>query len=286
MESTIKIHVGNGGHSVDMKRFPGGEVHVTLPELAYWDVEAVNVEVKLRCSDGVMALAMVKEALDYECVRKDMHKNLTMGYIPYARQDRRCNERESLSIKVFAGMINAMKFDSVMVVDPHSDVAPALLDNVVRITDQTDLLGRFKQHHGDLYQKLHDEELTLVAPDVGASKKIESVAKHFNHESFIQGHKRRDLKTGHLSGFGYTGVVRGRDLLIVDDICDGGGTFIGLAHELLEGGANTVSLYVTHGIFSAGKGPHHLLDNGIHKIYTTDSYYDGLNSNLIQSLKL
>ena len=59
-------------------------------------------------------------------------------------------------------------------------------------------------------------------------------------------------------------------MLIVDDLCDAGGTFIGSAQVLRDAGARSVSLYVTHGVFS--KGVENLLNNGIDAIYTTTSF--------------
>lgn len=83
--------------------------------------------------------------------------------------------------------------------------------------------------------------------------------------------KHRDVQSGQLTGFALlAGDVRGRDVLIVDDLCDAGGTFIGAAQVLRQHGARSVSLYVTHGIFS--KGVEHLLAQGIDNIYTTTSY--------------
>jgi ribose-phosphate pyrophosphokinase len=98
---------------------------------------------------------------------------------------------------------------------------------------------------------------------------VDKVAQHFGGLEVIQGMKKRDLKTGELTGFDFYGEVRGKDLLIVDDICDGGGTFIGLAGKLRYEGAKSISLYVSHGIFS--RGIEILFDCGIEMVYTTDS---------------
>jgi ribose-phosphate pyrophosphokinase len=103
-------------------------------------------------------------------------------------------------------------------------------------------------------------------------------------ENIIQGNKKRDPETGGLSGFDYEGDVKGKNLLIVDDIADGSGTFIGLAQKLLEGGAKEVRLYVTHGIFS--KGVDFLLNNGISHIYTTDTYYRGESTENLTVFKI
>ena len=68
------------------------------------------------------------------------------------------------------------------------------------------------------------------------------------------------------------GDVAGRDVLIADDLCDAGGTFIGSAAALREAGARSVSLYVTHDLFS--KGVEYLLSQGIERIWTTSSQGD------------
>ena len=110
----------------------------------------------------------------------------------------------------------------------------------------------------------------LVAPDAGALKKIDAVARATGVSEYAILSKKRDVASGNLTGFALVaGDVRGRVLLIVDDLCDAGGTFIGSAQVLRDAGAHSVSLYVTHGIFS--KGVEHLLSNGVDAIYTTTS---------------
>jgi len=108
----------------------------------------------------------------------------------------------------------------------------------------------------------------IVAPDAGSEKRAAGVAKLLNIP-IVNGYKTRDISTGAITGFGhnYDSSLYGKDLLIVDDICDGGGTFIGLGNSLKEAGAE-VSLYVTHGLFSKGFVA---LNKIFKKIYTTDS---------------
>jgi len=119
-------------------------------------------------------------------------------------------------------------------------------------------------------KKLYKDEITLVAPDAGATKKVDTVAKHFGGLEVIQGYKKRDTATGAITGIGFMGDVKGKDLLIVDDLCDAGGTFIGLGMKLKDAGAKAVGLYVSHGIFSKGIGA--LLNSCIDEIYTTVSF--------------
>jgi ribose-phosphate pyrophosphokinase len=252
-------------HGFNTKVFSGGEINIQIPE-GMSEHDTINIDATIMDAEGLMTLAMLKDALDREAPYAEI--NLYMGYVPYARQDRVCNRGEALSIKVFCDMINAMEFDSVCILDPHSDVTPALLDRCF-IIEPTMAIEKCMK----LSIMLRNGDMTLVAPDAGATKKVDKVAVHFGGLKVIQGMKKRDLKTGKLSGFGYMGDVEGKHLLIVDDICDGGGTFLGLAAKLRQGGAKTISLYVSHGIFS--KGIEMLIDNGIDQVYTTDSCNHG-----------
>ena len=253
--------------------FNGGEVNIQLPEVVVCASE-IFVDAKIRCSDGVMALILVKNALD-NAVGKDIKVTLKLGYLPYARQDRICNKGEALSIQAFVGLINMLQFNEVMILDPHSEVGPALFTAKLSVTTQEQMLSESIRNF-DL--RLGADVITLVSPDAGATKKTEQVSKHYNGLPVIQATKKRDLKTGQLSGFGFYGDVKGKDLLIVDDICDGGGTFVGLAKILKEAGAGEIGLYVSHGIFS--RGVDNLLENGIDYIITTDSFFEGYHKDV------
>jgi ribose-phosphate pyrophosphokinase len=172
---------------------------------------------------------------------------------------------DSFALKVFARQLNTLGFDKVVVLDPHSDAAAAAVNNMVAITQQHCLL-----QSASLRQAIAGRELMLVAPDAGALKKIHPVAKACGAGEFAILSKERDLASGALSGFSLlAGDVVGKAVLIVDDLCDAGGTFIGSAQVLREAGARSVSLYVTHGVFS--KGIEHLLNNGIDAVYATTS---------------
>jgi ribose-phosphate pyrophosphokinase len=260
MKSSFKITRPFEEHTFEATVFSGGEINVKIPtDLCQHD--SICIEANIMDANGLMTLAMLKDALTRAAPYAEI--SLYMGYVPYARQDRVCNRGEALSIKVFCDMINAMKFKSVTILDPHSDVTPALLDRCF-IVEPGKVLDRIS-----IADDIFHGKYTLVAPDAGATKKVDKVAQHFGGLEVIQGMKKRDLKTGTLSGFTYTGDVAGKDLLIVDDICDGGGTFLGLANQLNYGGAKSISLYVSHGIFS--KGIDILLDGYIDYVYTTDS---------------
>ena len=169
--------------------------------------------------------------------------HLVLPYLPYARQDRVTTVGESHSLRVFCDLVNLQGYKSVTVWDVHSDVALAVLNNVKNL--------RVEHFIAPLLRKLADTTI-LVAPDAGAIKKVEALAKAYGF-AWVRADKSRDPVTGALSGaVVYAEHVGTRNFLIVDDICDGGRTFLNLEAELRKLTDGRIDLYVTHGIFSAG----------------------------------
>lgn len=254
--------------------FPAGEVGIACHfDSAAFLKTSVKIDACITNSDDIMKLLMLTDSI------RRMYENakisLFMGYVPYGRQDRVCNEGESLSIKVFANLINSQDYDSVQIYDPHSDVTPALLNNCGVITQR------------EIFNKLFACNISsecrdvIVAPDFGASKKVQSIFKDRHFREMMVADKVRDLKTGYITDFNFTGDVEGKHCVVVDDICDGGMTFILIGKALKEAGALSTTLCVTHGIFSKG---HEVVAKWYDNVYTTNSYHkdrigliDGVN---------
>lgn len=269
---------------IDIKKFPGGEINVCLPDdfdsLELLSMRRVEINCRISDSDGIMALALLRNAI----ANTEMFcpVNLNLGYIPYGRQDRVCNPGEAFSCKVFSAFLNTLMFNKISTLDPHSHVSTCNLNTQVYVNTQQDMLVRFNglMKH---YPKNETRELVFVSPDAGAKQKTIDAAKALGINEIIQGSKIRDPKTGNLTGFAYEGDVKDKHLLIVDDICDGGGTFVGLVKELQKGNPYQIDLYVSHGIFS--KGLDILFDNGISNIYTTDTILHGLMHSRLHTAK-
>lgn len=233
---------------ITIKKFSGGEVQVTIakPDYFQWP-DQITVCVHLKCADGIIALMQLKDALDQMSLyhNPSCSIDLVLPYIPYGRQDRAMVDGDAFSLRVFAKMLNAMNFASVTTSDPHSDVSTALIDRCLVYTqDEIAQDFVFARYDG------------LVSPDGGALKKIHKVAAALKTPYIIEGYKSRDVFTGKIIHTGYHGIATNKKLLIVDDLIDGGQTFIELAKCLKHGGAARVDLYVTHGIFA--KGVEHL----------------------------
>jgi len=182
---------------------------------------------------------------------------LVIPYFPGARQDRLNREGDQLFLaKSIANAVNERKFDEVVLLDPHSDVVPALVDRsrVVTIAD---------------YIQVPDGKYACVlAPDAGAEKRAAAVAKKLG-VPLVHAWKVRDVVTGELTGFDAESFeTEGDDDqpgLVVDDICDGGGTFVGLRQTCL---VDDWHLLTTHGLYT--KGTKVVRDCFSH-VYCTDS---------------
>jgi ribose-phosphate pyrophosphokinase len=264
----LELYIDDYRHSFKTIEFSGGEAQVKIDPVdgQNWEgpkMSRVRIMAHLRKAFDVMELLMLTDAI--RRLKSSVPITLQMPYVPYARQDRVCAEGEALSIKVFADLINSQNYAEVIVWDPHSDVAPALLNNCTivkayRILDRAFALDRKLQRHN----------VVLVSPDAGANKKVHEASQFLRIKDVIRADKTRDPETGQITGtVVYSEHVGDKDFLILDDICDGGRTFLELGKVLRPLTNGKIYLYVTHGIFSSGFT---YLRNQIDHIYTANSF--------------
>lgn len=192
--------------------------------------------------------------------------SLDMPYIPNARQDRVKGEEDVFTLKYFAEVINWLHFESVTVLDPHSSVSEALIDRIQVKTPETFIRQVMERIGGT-------ENLTMFYPDEGACKRYSGMFCI----PYAFGIKSRDWKTGDIQGLevsGMTDCIRGRKILIIDDISSRGGTFYFSARKLKELGAGEIYLYISHCENSILEGD--VLTSGlIRRVFTTNSIFTG-----------
>ncbi len=239
--------------------FPSGcEPHIKLPEFIDLVGDShVRITTRIATCNDIILLMLCVDALRRSGVKR---LELFIPYLPFARQDRVMVPGEPLSVKVMADMINTMKFDIIKVYDVHSEVSLALIDNCTSISNA-----------GLVQQVLHGKEnYLIISPDAGAYKKIFKLCQEIKYEGeIIMCNKIRDVKNGVIRSLTVSHEdLGGKDVYIVDDICDGGGTFTLLAEVLRTKNCGKIHLIVSHGIFS--KGVEALV--GVDHIYTTDSF--------------
>ena len=187
---------------------------------------------------------------------------LLMPYIPNARMDRVKNTEDVFTLKYFAELLNSLKFETVRVLDPHSSVSEALINNIYVMNPAICIMKAMLEMPRDFL---------MFYPDEGAMKRYSGMI----NLPYAFGIKKRNWETGKIEGLDVAGAVdqiAGKDILIVDDICSRGGTFYHSAKKLKELGANDIYLYVSHCENTILEGE---LLNGdlIKKVYTTDSIF-------------
>lgn len=242
--------------------FYGGEEHIKLKKYPT-GTDHVLIVSSMATSSEVMTTFLATNAL--KNLFPEAKFELFMPYIPYARQDRIMVPGEPESIKVFANILNSFNFNKVFVLDPHSNVSTALINNVNVLDNNIFVRRSFEDIK--LLHKDEEDDIVLVSPDAGAEKKIYDIAKNLDIDNIVFGSKYRDVKTGRIIKTSFVGDVKDKICVISDDIIDGGATFVELANILKNAGAKKVYLIVTHGIFSKGIDGLKMLDG----VYTTNS---------------
>lgn len=242
---------------IEVKHFSDGAIQVSLTKEIVESLDAIlevdeqsyfEVVATIKSNDDLIALLQTKACLDAHYT--DVKMDLTLNYVPYQRSDRMMSENSCGGFKVIAPLINSLNAVNVQVLDPHSDVVEALLNNV-QIHNQSDCI--------ELMSEKYPELLTvdyLISPDSGALKKALKVSEQFQLP-LIEAVKVRELGTNkilrttvHDNG----AELVGKRVLIIDDIGEYGTTHRELARVLKEDfGVSVVNLYVTHGVFPLNK---------------------------------
>lgn len=261
----------SAGELYERITYPAGELQIRLPKHTIEALYAAeNIQVLCRnAHQYLMELALLADAVHYEVGH--IESTLVLPYLPYSRADRRFTEGDCAGLKVFGEVIDNMHFSHVRTLDVHSFRARKYVSRLQDVSARP-FIARAVADIAD-----HGGHPVVLLPDEGA--------KRYGLDGALQCHKKRDAVTGKLSGFEVPEFDKS-EALIVDDICDGGGTFIGLAQAIQDkfyigchcsglphrcnkpDTRRKLYLYVTHGIFS--KGFSELL-RYFERIYTTNN---------------
>jgi ribose-phosphate pyrophosphokinase len=243
-----------------ISKFPDGQQAITLDlENTDFDPSSQSVTIKSRLNSflDLELIICANQALIELGVKKSEFRLKEINlYVPFflgARSDRKFLNGQSNYLKtVICPIINSQNFSRVTILDPHSDVLEACLNNFQKKSNVDFASTAIKYYvEGDL---------TLISPDAGALKKIYDVSKAIDCNNVIVANKLRDMATGkiiHTEVPGLDNTPGQRNFVICDDICDGGRTFIEIAKAIQKVRPRSIFrdniyLCVTHGIFSAG----------------------------------
>lgn len=188
---------------------------------------------------------------------------LNMPYFPYARADRVFEDGNSNPLRVFCGQLIACGFNKIYSCDIHNVKAVEhwMGRRIVNAATPSCIWNT------PTAQRVVQQQPVVVLPDEGAFERVSKYAKSPRFSGHVVCKKMRDIETGRILSVDVGDIPKhllDKPFLIIDDICDGGGTFLPIAVKLREAGVKDIHLYVTHGIFSKGLQIFSGLINQIH----------------------
>jgi ribose-phosphate pyrophosphokinase len=241
------------GHEVNVTFFPDATSQVWKIDPKFFMPDDNVIRWEFANEAEFMQLAQLKNLLD---MNYGFNTTLELPYLPYARQDKEIVNEATFAFYTFAELLNTLNFAAVYVYDPHNvDLTNQLIDEVKITMPNVLKICQWAKNAVPVY------------PDAGAAKRYGASNRALRCE------KVREASTGKILGVKVIGKVKPVSYVIIDDICDGGRTFIEVAKKLYEAGAKEVHLYISHGIFSKGLEP--LRQAGIKRIFTRNGEVKG-----------
>jgi ribose-phosphate pyrophosphokinase len=224
-----------------VRRFADMEVFVEIQENVRGEDVFVIQSTSFPANDNLMELLIMLDALRRSSARR---KTAVIPYFGYARQDRKSSPRTPISAKLVANLITEAGADRVLTLDLHAGQIQGFFDIPV------DNLFAAPLFATDIKARYQGRDIMIVSPDVGGVVRARALATRLNCDLAIID-KRRE-RAGVSEVMNVIGDVHGRDCILIDDICDSGGTLCNATDALVAEGAKSVSVYVTHGVLSGG----------------------------------
>ncbi len=252
MEPSVKIFSGTGSQhlaakiaqrfgisigKVNIQKFSDGEFQPVFLESIRGDYVFL-VQSTFAPSDNLMELLLMIDAVK----RASAYKIIAvMPYYGYARQDRKDKPRVAIGSKLVATLLEAAGANRVITMDLHAPQIQAFFDIPVDHLDSSAIFIPY-------IQQLNLENLTFAAPDVGSTNRVREIASYFNAEMVICDKHRK--RANEIASMVVIGDVADRNVILIDDICDTGGTLAKSAGLLREKGAKSVRALCTHPVLS------------------------------------
>lgn len=225
--------------NVKFSRFSDGEFQPSFEETVR------GARVFLVCSTFPPADNLMELLLMIDCAKRASARHITavVPYFGWARQDRKDKSRVPIGAKMVAKMLESAGATRIMTMDLHADQIQGFFEIPVdHLFASTIFL--------DYLQNLDQSNLTIASPDMGGSKRAYAYAKHL-HSDVVICYKQRK-KANVIDKMTMIGEVEGKDVVLVDDMIDTGGTLCKAADMMMERGAKSVRAIVTHPVLSGG----------------------------------
>ena len=239
------------GVGYEVISFPDGEKHLKINKLDRKDT--VEIVCRITNSDDLFLLMQLSDILNRQCVCVE---KITIPYLMTMRCDRLFSFEQPFSLKIVADVVNSFNAKKVVIIEPHSSACLDLIKNSEARYTSKGLL---------------EYPTTVCFPDKGAFTRY---ASNMLMRPYIVCSKVRDVETGKITSFSIDKVCEykeGNEIIVVDDLCDGGGTFVGIAVKLRELKPSKLILAVTHAVQKEGI---ERVSGFYDKVIITNSYKD------------
>ncbi|MFR7913888.1 phosphoribosyltransferase family protein [Eubacterium ramulus] len=290
---------------VKIEHYPDGTPRINLdvddiPDFTDGSTSYIHIRWKYENDAELMYLTMIKKHLDANLA--DVTYLLTMDYIPNGRMDRTKRDCEVFTLKYFCDVINSLNFSRVFILDAHSNVSVALLNNCINKSPKNfiqkaideirneniekEVVTEFSDIKNDVVPDTYensvfdDSKLVLYFPDYSAAKRYSDMFPQFR---YCYGEKKRDWETGKILGIDIrtNGIdLENKIVLVLDDLISYGGSIHYGVQELINYKPEKVYAYATHcenSVLDKEKGTliKDLENNTVERLFTTDSLFTG-----------
>ena len=257
LATQIAKHFGQPLGDVKVTVFSDGEFQPSFEETVRGQ-DVFIVQSTMPPTENIFELLLLIDAAKRASARKII---AVIPYFGFARQDRKDKPRVAIGAKLVANMLMAAGVDRVMTMDLHADQIQGFFEVPV---DHLYASSLFLKE----IQLLNTKNIIMAAPDVGGAKRANSYAKNLNCGLALC-HKNRK-RANEIAEMTVIGDVRGKDVIIVDDMCDTAGTLTTAADLLMEKGALSVRAFCTHAVLS-GPAYERIANSKLTELIVTDT---------------
>jgi ribose-phosphate pyrophosphokinase len=272
MNTKVKIFSGNSNHKlaeaiaksygqelgkVTFSKFSDGEFQPSFEQTVRGD-DVFIVQSTIPPTENLMELLMMIDAAKRASARKII---AVIPYFGFARQDRKDKPRVPIGAKLVANLLTAAGANRIVAMDMHADQIQGFFDLPFDHMYASSIFVPY-------LQSLNLENLVMASPDTGGAKRAAAYAKFLNTDLVICFKQRK--KANEISDMQVIGDVKGKDVVLVDDIIDTGGTLKKASDMMMEQGATSVRAMCTHGVLS-GNAYKNLRESSLKEIILTDT---------------
>ncbi len=285
--STVKIFSGSGSEEVAKKianefgkplgkgklgKFSDGELSFRYTETVRGS-DVYIVQSTVNGSDNLIELFLMIDAAKRASAK---HINVVIPYYGYARQDRKDKPRIAVSAKLMANLLTASGASRVVSCDLHAGQIQGFFDIPLDHLNGSSVFVPY-------VKKLNLENVIFASPDAGGTERVRDYAKYFDCE-FVICDKTRE-KANEVKSVEVIGEVKDKDVIIVDDLIDTGGTIAMASNVIMDKGAKSVRAIITHPVLS-GNAEENLENSSLIELVVTDSIPLNIRNKKIKVLSI